>query len=32
VRFHGVLMGHRGDGSLELLAEQTGGDFVQVDG
>ena len=28
--FHGVRVGSVGDGSLELLAQRTGGDFVEV--
>jgi len=30
--FHCVQIGGRGDGTLELLAERTGGDFVRIDG
>ena len=29
--FHGVRIGPRGDGALELLAELSGGEFVEVD-
>ena len=28
---HSVLIGGQSDGSLELLAEETGGDFVRID-
>jgi Mg-chelatase subunit ChlD len=30
LRFHGVQIGHQGDGTLEALAEASGGDFVRV--
>ena len=32
VRFHTVLIGSRGDGTLEALAEQSGGRFLRVGG
>lgn len=32
VRIHCVLLGTRGDGTLEALAEGTGGDFVRIGG
>jgi hypothetical protein len=32
VVFHCVLIGNRGDGTLRLLAEGTGGDYLQVGG
>lgn len=32
VVFHCVMIGQRGDGTLELLAERSGGDFVRVPG
>jgi hypothetical protein len=30
--FHTVQLGESGDGTLQLLAEETGGEFVRVDG
>jgi uncharacterized protein with von Willebrand factor type A (vWA) domain len=32
VQFHAVRIGGHGDGTLRALCEETGGDFVQVDG
>jgi len=32
VRFHCVLIGSSGDGTLEALAERTGGDFIRTGG
>ncbi len=32
VVFHTVQLGYGGDGTLQLLAEETGGEFVRVDG
>ena len=32
VVFHTVLIGHRGDGTLEELSERSGGDFLAIGG
>jgi len=32
VNFHTVLIGHRGDGTLESLSERSGGDFLAIGG